>query len=848
MSPFPNPFLNPTVFGAISSTIVLASATPSFAAATQVVGVEVTTASNGVELHLKTTGGGDRPQVFAIPRGNSWVADVTNTQLKLATGTQFTQQNPAEGIRSITVAPLDTNSVRITVTGSNQTPDAQLTSRANNTLTFGIVPEAENEAAPSPNATSPAPETIAQRPASSSPTNEPEVLFPNPEITITDNSTSTEIPVPRQNPAPAFLPRAVAPPLGDIAVSNLIPNIGDNIDLGTAQRVPRLVLRDAPAREVLSLLARAAGLNLAYIGASAATPTTGGGNTGDTGATTVAAAGSEGPSITLDIENEPVQDVFNYVLKLTQLEAVRQGRTILVGPELPQDTRNTIIRSLRINQASAQTVAGFLSAQGAETQRVVTKTTRTEEGTGVDKRIQEETTTTIEPLAASTSSTGAPLTLQGLSIVTDDRLNSVTLIGEPSLVELATSLTRQLDLRQRQVAVNVKVIDVTLDNNSSFTSSFSFGIGDDAFISSDAGNAAVNFGELDPAGAGFSGVDGPVSRPVIDNPYLNVPVGINFDQFSNVPSAPGQGIQIINSSTGQIVGEIPTSGGIYSGSSFLTSNGLQTVQTAAPGGGFQTIQDITQGAPGSLRFTDTNANGVFDPADTVVGFTPAVLSSILPELPSVIQYPSDLLLRLRAQIVSQNAKILTDPTLIIQESQTATVNLTAKTLTDVTETTTTSTTGIPTVSRTFTYEDVGLLLSVAVARIDDNGFITLEVQPRVSVPGAPVTLNLTSGNQIVNQVEKRELNSGKIRLRDGQSLVLAGIIQENDTESITKWPILGDIPIIGALFRGTTGTKSRNEVIIVVTPQIMDDSDNSTFGYGYTPSPEVQQVLDRPNQ
>ncbi|MGA0199531.1 MAG: type II secretion system protein GspD [Prochlorotrichaceae cyanobacterium] len=339
-----------------------------------------------------------------------------------------------------------------------------------------------------------------------------------------------------------------------------------------------------------------------------------------------------------------------------------------------------------------------------------------------------------------------------------------------------------------------------------------------------------------------------MSLPVIDNPYLNVPVGINFDQFSNVPSAPGQGIQIINSSTGQIVGEIPTSGGIYSGSSFLTSNGLQTVQTAAPGGGFQTIQDITQGAPGSLRFTDTNANGVFDPADTVVGFTPAVLSSILPELPSVIQYPSDLLLRLRAQIVSQNAKILTDPTLIIQESQTATVNLTAKTLTDVTETTTTSTTGIPTVSRTFTYEDVGLLLSVAVARIDDNGFITLEVQPRVSVPGAPVTLNLTSGNQIVNQVEKRELNSGKIRLRDGQSLVLAGIIQENDTESITKWPILGDIPIIGALFRGTTGTKSRNEVIIVVTPQIMDDSDNSTFGYGYTPSPEVQQVLDRPNQ
>ena len=328
MSPLPN-FFNPSLFSVISSTIVLASAVPSFAASTQIVDVEVTPASNGVELHLKTAGGGDRPQVFAVPRGNSWVADVTNTQLKLASGSQFSQQNPAAGIRSITVAPLDTNSIRITIVGSDRVPDAQLTNRDNNTLTFGVVPATANEAASSATP----PQTIAQNaapvtPPSTTTAQEPEVLFPNPEITITDNSTSAEIPVPRANPAPAFLPRAVAPPLGDIAVSNLVPNIGDNLDLGTAQRVPRLVLRDAPAREVLSLLARAAGLNLAYIGTPAATTagSEGAAASAPTGidepvlppglpgrrippvatASAPTAAGSEGPTITLDIENEPV--------------------------------------------------------------------------------------------------------------------------------------------------------------------------------------------------------------------------------------------------------------------------------------------------------------------------------------------------------------------------------------------------------------------------------------------------------------------------------------------------------------------------------------------------------------
>ncbi|MHC5822622.1 MAG: type II and III secretion system protein, partial [Nostoc sp.] len=66
-----------------------------------------------------------------------------------------------------------------------------------------------------------------------------------------------------------------------------------------------------------------------------------------------------------------------------------------------------------------------------------------------------------------------------------------------------------------------------------------------------------------------------------------------------------------------------------------------------------------------------------------------------------------------------------------------------------------------------------------------------------------------------------------------------------DRSTISKIPILGDLPLIGALFRSTNRTNQRNEVIVLLTPQIMDDSQNSSYGYNYNPSPEVRQILER---
>ena len=95
-------------------------------------------------------------------------------------------------------------------------------------------------------------------------------------------------------------------------------------------------------------------------------------------------------------------------------------------------------------------------------------------------------------------------------------------------------------------------------------------------------------------------------------------------------------------------------------------------------------------------------------------------------------------------------------------------------------------------------------------------------------------------------LSERSLSSGLIRLRDGQTLILSGIIQDSDRSTASKVPILGDIPILGALFRRTIRVNQRSEVVVLLTPRIIDDSErSSSMGYNYTPSPDVRQLLER---
>ncbi|MEG4112967.1 MULTISPECIES: AMIN domain-containing protein [unclassified Microcoleus] len=764
---------------------------PVWAAPTQVTGVQVSQGNNGVNIVLATEKG-DRPQVFAINNGNTYQATIVNTQLRLPQGNSFRQDNPAPGISSVEISQVEANSIRVVVAGTNGVPNGQIVPGQGQSIVLSVAGEGGTaqsaQTVPPPPPGLPLSQTAPRQAPQVRTSQNPGVLLPNPEVTVTRNDRP---PLPSEiqsqtNQAAPFQPRAVAPPLGDIAVSNIAPGAG-NIELSSGERIPRLVLRDAPVRDVLALLARAAGLNIAF---------TGGGAPAQPGQPAVpgqpgASGSDEGPKISLDIENESVQDVFNYVLRLSGLQANRQGRTIFVGTSLPIDSRNIIIRTLRLNQVRSTDAANFLSAQGAETQLPITRVTIQSVGQGNAARDVEIREPDIKAIGAR-EGTG-PLLLRGLSVLADSRLNSITLVGDPRKVDMAVAFLTQLDLRRRQVAVNVKVIDINLLGNNNTSSSFSFGINNNFFVN-DNGAASLNFGGINPPNT--TQLDQSLTgRPIIGNPLGELEPFYDANGRRIVPFT-GQGL------------EGPAKG------VFL--------QPTAPVTNDPTRVGITDYEPGSTTGSGTAEFALF----------PA------------FQYPRRFLSALRATIQSQNAKILTDPTLVVQEGETANVNITDEVISNITSDT--QTTGNTTTTTVTAVKDrAGLQLGVAIDRIDDNGFVSLRVNPIIRTPGTTQNLSTGPNTNTIRLLGERSLQSGLIRLRDGQTLIVSGIIRDEERITANKIPILGDLPIIGSLFRSTNKANQRAELIVLLTPQILDDSDRSNFGYQNNISPDARQLLQR---
>ena len=716
--------LHPILFG---SALAALAAQPGIAAVTSITEVSLNPTDTGLEVIFETEGG-DNSNVFTVNQGNTLVADMTRTQLDLPSGGGFLQANPAPGISQISVAPLDANSVRVTISGTSQTPIGSVVT-TDNRVVLSISNDGEAASTPTPVpqdlVTVPAPAASASlaqatplEPAEVPTPASPEVLVPNPEIIIDGNP----VPQPQERPAPPFLPRAVAPPVGDIAIAEGVPTF-NSIDLGSNERIPKLLLRDAPAREVLSLLARAAGLNLIFTAAEA----------GADQATQGEPASGDGPTVSLDIENESVQEVFNQVLRVSGLEANRVGRSIYVGPSLPVSAQSIASRTLRLNQVNSLVAANFLVALGAESavsrERLVTIVTAVEvsEGIASSDTAEETQTTTVEQIETQrVEYEDSQPVLRGLQVIADERTNSVTLVGRSDLVAIATEQLTHIDVRRRQVAVNVRVIDIDLNALDAFGTSFSFRTG--------------NFGFTSTGGLGV----------------MNIGAGI--------PSIP-------------------------------------------------------------LPPTPPNA-------------TPILPRPISP--PGGNGTSNSFLFQLLATVQNGNGKIITDPTLIVQEGQTANVKLTQDVVTNITTTIETTPSGNLT-TQDIELTPAGLILQIQVNRIDDNGFVSLSVAPSISAPTD--TFSDGQGNTFF-LLSQRQITSGEVRVRDGQTLLLSGIIQESERSSVTKIPILGDIPILGALFRSTITDNQRQELIVLLTPQILDDSDQSVFGYSYTPSEEVQEILD----
>src|SRR4029453_14248616 len=96
--------------------------------------------------------------------------------------------------------------------------------------------------------------------------------------------------------------------------------------------------------------------------------------------------------------------------------------------------------------------------------------------------------------------------------------------------------------------------------------------------------------------------------------------------------------------------------------------------------------------------------------------------------------------------------------------------------------------------------------------------IHLQIAPEVSEPD--FSLGSVIAGFLVPAFTTRRASTG-VDLRDGESFAIAGLLSDKISESVEKFPVLGDVPVLGALFRSSQFQRDETELVLVVTPHLV---------------------------
>jgi type II secretory pathway component GspD/PulD (secretin) len=165
------------------------------------------------------------------------------------------------------------------------------------------------------------------------------------------------------------------------------------------------------------------------------------------------------------------------------------------------------------------------------------------------------------------------------------------------------------------------------------------------------------------------------------------------------------------------------------------------------------------------------------------------------------------------------AKVLSSPRTVTLDNEPAHISVTrASPIFNITAGTANTTGGSQ-----IQYTNLGVILHVT-PRISANNYVNLKVTPEVSRIFDTVTRTVGSEVYQADEYDVRRMET-RVLIPSGNTLVLGGMVQDDVSHSSTKVPLLGDIPYLGSLFRSETKSRMKTDLIIFVTPTIVQESD-----------------------
>jgi type II secretory pathway component GspD/PulD (secretin) len=245
--------------------------------------------------------------------------------------------------------------------------------------------------------------------------------------------------------------------------------------------------------------------------------------------------------------------------------------------------------------------------------------------------------------------------------------------------------------------------------------------------------------------------------------------------------------------------------GVLSGKSTTTTGGGGTATTLPSG---RTTTTSSDSAVTTVLNSIIGAGGLG--ATTAGGFTPETFFLTADGVRAVVSFLNKY----------AEAKVISTPRTVTLDNETAKIEVTrASPIINVTAGTANTTGGSQ-----IQYTNLGVILNVT-PRISANNYVNLKVIPEVSRVFDTVSKNL--GAQGVFQADEYDIRKieTRVMIPSGHTLVLGGLVQDDVRNGNTKVPILGDIPVLGYLFRSDTKSRQKSNLVVFLTPTIVQDED-----------------------
>lgn len=169
--------------------------------------------------------------------------------------------------------------------------------------------------------------------------------------------------------------------------------------------------------------------------------------------------------------------------------------------------------------------------------------------------------------------------------------------------------------------------------------------------------------------------------------------------------------------------------------------------------------------------------------------------------------------RIRALEEQEKAKVLSEPNLLVLDGREGSILVGGEIPIPVPQTGS----GGGSTAITIEYKEFGVRLRV-IPEITSENTLQLKVMPEVSALSSVGAIRIQDFEIPALRTRRAETT---VNVRDGQSLIIGGLLQNENAKFVSKIPFLGDLPIIGELFKSRTFRNNESELVIIITPQIM---------------------------